>query len=193
MNKRLFVVAGAMLCAVVAYASVLAVKNRAARNNVAPNTAHQPGKPSKNPEVMKVSTDANSATATMQNVVGPTNPNVPEHVVYSFLFRHQNFMTKKAQDAESRGKDSSFFRNYYQREAKLDDTAEYLAHRLDRVGAEASLFSSDAIAMLHEASSGRLREIDRIATDALKRGARRKLKKIDRQLIELAVAAEPID
>ena len=121
MNKRLFVVAGAMLCAVVTYASVLAVKNRAARNNVAPNTAHQPGKPSKNLEVMKVSTDANSATATMQNVVGPTNPNVPEHVVYSFLFRHQNFMTKKAQDAESRGKDSSFFRNYYQREAKLDD------------------------------------------------------------------------
>ena len=47
--------------------------------------------------------------------------------------------------------------------------------------------------MLHEASSGRLRDIDRIATDALKRAARRKLKKIDRQLIELAVAAEPID
>jgi type II secretory pathway predicted ATPase ExeA len=78
-------------------------------------------------------------------------------------------------------------------EAKLDDTAEYLAHRLARAGGEASLFSSDAIAMLHEASSGRLREIDRIATDALKRGARRKLKKIDRQLIELSVAAEPID
>lgn len=121
MNKRLFVVAGAMLCAVVTYASVLAVKNRAAKKNVAPNVAHQPGKPSKNAEVMKVSTDASSATATMQNGVGPNNPNVPEHVVYSFLFRHQNFMKKKAEEAESRGQDSSLFRNYYQREAKLDD------------------------------------------------------------------------
>lgn len=121
MNKRLFVVAGAMLCAVVTYASVLAVKNRAARKNVAPNTAHQPGRPSKNAEVMKVSTDASSASATTQNGVGPTNPNVPEHVVYSFLFRHQNFMKKKAEEAESRGQDSSFFRKYYQREAKLDD------------------------------------------------------------------------
>ena len=61
---------------------------------------------------------------------------------------------------------------------RLDDTAEYLQHRLGRAGADASLFSSDAIAMLHEASVGRLRDIDRIATDALKRAARRKLKKI---------------
>lgn len=78
-------------------------------------------------------------------------------------------------------------------EAMVDDTAEYLDHRLTRAGADAALFNSDAIAMLHEASGGRLRDIDRIATDALKRAARRKIKKIDRQLIELAVAAEPID
>jgi hypothetical protein len=57
----------------------------------------------------------------MQNGVGPINPNVPEHVVYSFLFRQQEFMRKKAVEAESRGEDSSFFRNYFQREAKLDD------------------------------------------------------------------------
>jgi type II secretory pathway predicted ATPase ExeA len=78
-------------------------------------------------------------------------------------------------------------------EAKVDDTAEYVQHRLGRAGADASLFSSDAIAMLHEASVGRLRDIDRIATDALKRAARRKLKKIDRQLIELAVAPDTTD
>jgi len=78
-------------------------------------------------------------------------------------------------------------------EAKVDDTAEYLQHRLGRAGADASLFSSDAIAMLHEASVGRLRDIDRIATDALKRAARRKLKKIDRHLIELAVAPDATD
>lgn len=78
-------------------------------------------------------------------------------------------------------------------EAKVDDTAEYLQHRLARAGADASVFTSDAIAMLHEASAGRLRDIDRIATDALKRAARRKLKKVDRQLIELAVAPDATD
>ena len=78
-------------------------------------------------------------------------------------------------------------------EAKVDDTAEYLQHRLTRAGADPALLSSDAVAMLHEASAGRLRDLDRIATDALKRAARRKLKKVDRQLVELAVAAEPID
>ena len=41
---------------------------------------------------------------------------------------------------------------------------------------------SDAIALLHEASDGRLRDIDRIATDALKRAARRKHKRVDRAL-----------
>ncbi len=41
----------------------------------------------------------------------------------------------------------------------------------------------DAIAMLHEASGGRLRDLDRIATETLKRAARRKLKKVDRQLV----------
>ena len=121
MNKRLFVVAGAMLCAVITYASVLAVKNKVARKSVAPNTAQQPVKPSKNAEVISVSTDTNSASSTTQDGVGSGNANVPEHVVYSFLFRHQNFLKKKAEEAERRGEDSSFFRKYYQREAKLDD------------------------------------------------------------------------
>lgn len=121
MNKRLFALAGAMLCAVITYASVLAVKNGATRNSVAPNTARQPAKPSKSAEVRTVSTEPTAASSTTQKGVGPVNPNVPEHVVYSFLFRHQNFMKKKAEEAESRGQDSSFFRKYYQREAKLDD------------------------------------------------------------------------
>jgi hypothetical protein len=60
-------------------------------------------------------------------------------------------------------------------EAK-DDTAEYLQHRLARAGADSSLFTSDAIAMLHDASAGRLRDIDRIATDALQCAARRSSK-----------------
>ena len=38
--------------------------------------------------------------------------------------------------------------------------------------------------MIHEAALGRLRDIDRIATRALKTAARRKLKTVDRDLVE---------
>ena len=71
-------------------------------------------------------------------------------------------------------------------EAQPDDTAEYLAHRLGLAGCNKALFDTDAVALLHEASDGRLRDIDRIATDALKRAARRKHKRVDRALIEAA-------
>ena len=78
-------------------------------------------------------------------------------------------------------------------EASVDDTAEYLDHRLRRAGASSTVLSSDAIAMLHEASGGRLREIDRIATETLKRAARRKLKKVDRQLVQSALDPDTLD
>lgn len=66
-----------------------------------------------------------------------------------------------------------------------EDTAEYIDQRLRSAGCakSSSLFDSDALAFLHEAADGRLRDVDRIATDALKRAARRKLKRIDRALL----------
>jgi type II secretory pathway predicted ATPase ExeA len=68
-------------------------------------------------------------------------------------------------------------------EAKPEDTAEYLRHRLEAAGATTELFDSEAVALLHEATEGRLREIDRIGTEALRIGARKKLKRIDRHVI----------
>jgi type II secretory pathway predicted ATPase ExeA len=68
-------------------------------------------------------------------------------------------------------------------EAKPGDTAEYLGFRMKRAGADRDLFSSDAIALIHEETHGRLRDIDRVATDALKLAARRKLRLVDRELV----------
>ncbi len=68
-------------------------------------------------------------------------------------------------------------------EAVPGDTAEYLAYRLRHAGCEREAFTSDAIALIHEESRGRLRDIDRVATDALKVAARRKLRTIDRELL----------
>lgn len=63
-----------------------------------------------------------------------------------------------------------------------------------RSGCERELFNSDALALVHEQAQGRLRELDRICTDALKRGAKRKLRVIDRDLIVrvLGDAEEPL-
>jgi general secretion pathway protein A len=68
-------------------------------------------------------------------------------------------------------------------DALPEDTAEYLDHRLKQAGCKRDVFSENAIAMIHEAALGRLRDIDRIATAALKIAARRKRKLVDRSVI----------
>ncbi len=67
--------------------------------------------------------------------------------------------------------------------ATLDDTAEYLRYRLAAAGTDRALFPDDALAALHELSQGALREIDRLATAALREAARRKKKLVDRETV----------
>lgn len=74
-----------------------------------------------------------------------------------------------------------------------EDTCEYLRVRLGRVGCEREVFSTDAVAMLHEAASGALRDIDRLATAALKEGARRKKKLVERDVLARIVDAAAED
>jgi type II secretory pathway predicted ATPase ExeA len=71
-------------------------------------------------------------------------------------------------------------------EATPGDTSEYIGFRLKRAGCEREAFSSDAIALIHEETHGRLRDIDRVATDALKLGSRRKIRIVDRELVAKA-------
>jgi len=71
-----------------------------------------------------------------------------------------------------------------------DDTAAYLAFRLGRVGCEREVFTSDAIAMLHEATNGGFREIDRMATAALRTAARRRKKLVERDTIAHVIEAD---
>lgn len=73
-------------------------------------------------------------------------------------------------------------------EATPEDTAEYVAYRVKKAGCDRDIFHADALAMLHESSSGRLRDVDRIATAAMKHAARKRTKKIDRRTIEDVVA-----
>ncbi len=71
-----------------------------------------------------------------------------------------------------------------------EDTAEYLRRRLAQVGCDRELFSSDAIAMLHETATGALRDVDRVATAALREAARKKKKLIERDVVARVCDAE---
>ena len=68
-----------------------------------------------------------------------------------------------------------------------DDTASYIAFRLQAAGCTRDLFTSDASAMIHEAALGSLRDIDRVATAALRLSAKRKRKLVERDVVEHAI------
>jgi len=65
----------------------------------------------------------------------------------------------------------------------IDDTSDYVRVRVTRAGGPKDLFTPDALAMLHEAAAGSLRDIDRIANAALRLASRRKRKTIERELL----------
>jgi type II secretory pathway predicted ATPase ExeA len=71
-----------------------------------------------------------------------------------------------------------------------EDTTEYLRLRLERAGCERELFPSDSIAMLHEAATGALRDIDRLATASLREAARRKKKLVERDVLARILDSE---
>lgn len=73
-------------------------------------------------------------------------------------------------------------------DASTDDTAEYVAYRLQLAGADKSLFAADAVRMIHEHGAGSLREVDRVAQAAMRDAARRKKKTVDRDAVDRVLA-----
>jgi type II secretory pathway predicted ATPase ExeA len=71
-----------------------------------------------------------------------------------------------------------------------EDTADYVNFRVHQAGCERDIFTTDAVAMIHEAATGSLRDIDRIAGQALNWAAKRKRKLVERDLVEAILAAE---
>jgi len=71
-----------------------------------------------------------------------------------------------------------------------DDSADYIGHRLAQAGCQREVFTSDAVAIIHEAALASLREIDRIAGLALSFAAKRKRKLVERDVVEAILAAE---
>jgi type II secretory pathway predicted ATPase ExeA len=74
-----------------------------------------------------------------------------------------------------------------------EDSVDYVRMRVQRVGGSAEIFASDAIALLHEATGGSLRDIDRIATACLRAAARKKRKAVDRDIVTRTVKSAAED
>jgi type II secretory pathway predicted ATPase ExeA len=68
-----------------------------------------------------------------------------------------------------------------------EDTGEYLAVRLRRAGCERDLFPQDSVTLLHEATAGALRDLDRLAATCLRHAARKKRKVIDRDVVSVVL------
>jgi general secretion pathway protein A len=74
-----------------------------------------------------------------------------------------------------------------------EDTAEYLRVRRSRAGCDRELFASDALARLHEAASGALRDVDRLATAAPREAARRRKKLVERDTLARVLDTVKVD
>lgn len=71
-----------------------------------------------------------------------------------------------------------------------EGTAAYVRHRLAKAGCEREVFASDALALLHEASQGYTRDIDRIASLCLERAAHTNERLVDRSLVRDLLKAQ---
>jgi general secretion pathway protein A len=71
-----------------------------------------------------------------------------------------------------------------------EDTIEYVRTRLHKAGCDREIFTADALAMLHEAANGSLRDLDRLATASLREAARRKRKLVERDVVGRVAALD---
>ena len=70
----------------------------------------------------------------------------------------------------------------------VDDTHDYVRMRLRRAGCDRDIFAAEALMLLHEAAGSSLRNVDRLATAALRMAARCKKTRIERDMMASVVA-----
>lgn len=74
-----------------------------------------------------------------------------------------------------------------------DDTTEYLRMRMNRAGVDRDVFGSDAVVLLHEATAGAMRDLDRLAAAALRETVRKKRKLVERDVVARVIEADARD
>ena len=61
---------------------------------------------------------------------------------------------------------------------------------MERAGCTREVFASDAIVLLHEATLGAMRDLDRLAAAALRETAREKRKLVERDVVSRVIEAD---
>lgn len=74
--------------------------------------------------------------------------------------------------------------------ASAVDSADYLRHRLALAGCNKELFTADAVALLHENSGGAHRDLDRLASLALREAVSRKKKLVEHDLVSAVLGRD---
>jgi general secretion pathway protein A len=72
------------------------------------------------------------------------------------------------------------------------DTSAYLARQLERVNGNPDVFARDAAALLHEATHGMMRDLNRLASAALRLATTERCKIIDREIVLSVLDKDPI-
>ena len=62
--------------------------------------------------------------------------------------------------------------------------------RMERAGCNREVFGSDAVVLLHEATVGAMRDLDRLAAAALRETARKKRKLVERDVVARVIEAD---
>lgn len=75
---------------------------------------------------------------------------------------------------------------------KPEDTLQYLRARLEIIGYQHEVFSMDAAALIHEAGGGTLRDLDRLATNAIRHAAHLGSRLVERDAVTLAIRDDRI-
>jgi type II secretory pathway predicted ATPase ExeA len=73
-----------------------------------------------------------------------------------------------------------------------DDTRNYIDFRLEAAGLDKDVFTRDGAALIHEASLGTLREVDRICQSALEVAAGQGRTLVERETVTQALDVEPM-
>lgn len=71
-----------------------------------------------------------------------------------------------------------------------DDTTECLRMRMECAGCTREVFAGDAIVLLHEATIGAMRDLDRPAAAALRETARKERKLVERDVVSRVIETD---
>jgi type II secretory pathway predicted ATPase ExeA len=74
-----------------------------------------------------------------------------------------------------------------------DDTADYLKFRLAEVGIDGEVFSRQAAGLIHEASRGMLRDVDRLAGQAMWTALKADTRIVEREIVTDTLDVQPLN